>query len=115
MRMSRLFGRTLRQAPSDAETINHQLLLRAGLVQGLAAGFFSYLPLGWRVHRKIETIIRQEMNAIGGQGVRLPALHPLDLWQETGRDTVDILFRLRDRRDREFVLAPTHEEAMGVA
>ena len=110
MRISNLFGKTLREVPAEADTISHQLLVRAGMVSQLAAGVYSYLPLGWRVLKKIERIIREEMDAAGGQEINLPVLQPLELWQQSGRDTVDILFRLRDRRDRPMVLGPTHEE-----
>src|SRR5450756_460158 len=85
MRMSRLFGKTLRNAPAEAETANHQLMLRAGLVQQLAAGIYSYLPVGWRVMRKIEQIIREEMDRAGGQEVVMPALQPAELWEASGR------------------------------
>ncbi len=114
MRMSHLFGRTLRQAPAEAETANHQLMLRAGLVTQLAAGIYSYLPLGWRALRKIEQIVREEMDRAGGQEVHLPALHPAELWEQSGRRTSmgDVLFQLKDRRDRELVLGPTHEEVI---
>ena len=112
MRMSQLFGRTLRQAPAETETPSHRLLLRAALVQQLAAGIYSYLPLGWRAIRKIGQIIREEMDAAGGQELIMPALHPSEIWQESGRrqSMRDILFTLKDRRDRELVLGPTHEE-----
>ncbi|HXF51297.1 MAG TPA: proline--tRNA ligase [Dehalococcoidia bacterium] len=114
MRMSHLFGRTLRQAPAEAETANHQLMLRAGLVTQLAAGIYSYLPLGWRALRKIEQIVREEMDRAGGQEVHLPALHPAELWEQSGRRASmgDVLFQLKDRRDRELVLGPTHEEVI---
>ena len=113
-RMSGLFGRTLREAPAEAETANHQLLLRAGLIAQLAAGVYSYLPLAWRSLRKIETIIREEMDAAGAQELHMPALQPVELWRETGRDTAygPVLFRFPDRRERGMVLAPTHEEAV---
>ena len=81
MRLSHHFGRTLRQVPAEAETPSHQLLLRAGLVQQLAAGIYSYLPLGGRVLRKIEQIIREEMDAAGGEELMLPALHPIEIWE----------------------------------
>jgi prolyl-tRNA synthetase len=112
MRLSKLFSRTLRQAPSDAETPGHQLLLRAGLVQQLAAGSYSLLPLGLRAIRKIEQIIREEMDAAGGQEVRMPVLHPTEIWEESGRRQTFVppLLSVLDRREREFVLAPTHEE-----
>lgn len=114
MRMSHLFGRTLRQPPAEAETANHQLMLRAGLITQLAAGIYSYLPLGWRALRKIEQIVREEMDRAGGQEVHLPALHPAELWEQSGRRTSmgDVLFQLKDRRDRELVLGPTHEEVI---
>jgi prolyl-tRNA synthetase len=112
MRLSQLFGKTMRQAPAEAETDNHRLLLRAGLVQQLAAGVYSYLPLGWRVLRKIEQIIREEMDAAGGQELMMPALHPVELWEASGRRQKygDDLFVLKDRRDRYLALGPTHEE-----
>jgi len=114
MRMSRLFARTLRQAPSDADTPNHQLMLRAGLAQQLAAGVYSYLPVGWKVIRKIEQIIREEMDRAGGQEVHMPAIQPAELWEQSGRaeTMADVLVRFRDRREREFVLGPTHEEVV---
>jgi len=112
MRLAQLFSQTLRQAPAEAETPSHQLLLRAGLVQQLAAGIYSYLPLGWRAVRKIEQIIREEMDAAGGQEVHMPVLHPVEVWEASGRRETFIppLFTVKDRRDREMVLAPTHEE-----
>src|SRR5918999_3685546 len=85
MRMSHLFGRTLREAPGDVELPSHRLMLRAALIRPLGAGIYSLLPLGWRVVRKIEQIIREEINAIGGEGVLMPGVHPADLWKETGR------------------------------
>lgn len=114
MRMSRLLGKTLRNAPSEAESANHQLMLRAGLVQQLAAGIYSYLPTGWRVLRKVEQVIREEMDRIGGQEVVMPAMQPLDLWEASGRaETMrDVLVHFKDKRDREFVLGPTHEEVV---
>jgi prolyl-tRNA synthetase len=112
--MSHLFGRTLRDVPAEAETTNHQLLLRAGLIVQLAAGIYSYLPVAWRALRKIEDIIRDEMDRVGAQEMQMPAIQPLELWQETGRADAygPVLFRLHDRRDRDLVLAPTHEEAI---
>ena len=100
--------------PAEAETASHQLLLRAGMIYQVAAGVYSYLPLAWRVLRKIENIIREEMNAAGGQELMMPVLQPLELWQETGRDKAfgKGLFTLSDRRERTLVLAPTHEEAI---
>ena len=114
MRMSQLFFRTLREAPADAETASHQLMLRAGLVHQLAAGIFDYLPLGMRVKQKLEQIMREEMEAIGGQEVLLPVVHPGELWQRTGRwDAIGSdMARLKDRNDRDLCLAMTHEEPM---
>ena len=114
MRLSQLFGSTLRQAPAEAETVGHQLLLRAALVQQLSAGVYSTLPLGWRALRKVEQIIREEMDAAGGQELIMPAILPLELWQASGRDRsmADVLFHVIDKRDRRFVLGPTHEEAV---
>lgn len=114
MRMSKLFFQTLREAPADAEIASHQLLLRAGLVFPIAAGIFDYLPLGQRVKTKIEDIMREEMDAIDGQEVTLPVVHPADLWQQTGRwyDIGDDMARLKDRNNRDYCLAMTHEEVM---
>ena len=114
MRMSKLFLKTLREAPAEAELPSHQLLLRAGLVMPLAAGLYSFTPLGWRAMRKIEALIREEMDRAGGQEVHLPALQPIELWEQTGRAGAfgSTLFRLVDRRERGFALAPTHEEAV---
>jgi prolyl-tRNA synthetase len=112
MKMSALFGKTLREAPADAEHESHRLLLRARLVEQNAAGIYSYMPLGWRVLRKVEQIVREEMDAAGGQEVFLPHLTPSDLWNETGRRQImdSILLTVEDRRERELVLGPTHEE-----
>lgn len=114
MRMSQLFFRTYREAPSEAESDAYKLVVRAGLARQIASGIFSFMPLGWRVMRRIEEIIRQEMDAIGGQEVHLPVLQPAELWQESGRyDAIGSeLFRLKDRNKRDFVLAMTHEEAV---
>jgi prolyl-tRNA synthetase len=113
-RMSALFGRTLREAPTDADSANHQLLLRSGLIVQLAAGVYSFLPPAWRTLLKIEQIIREEMEAAGSQEIRMPAIQPRELWQESGRaDSYGpVLFNLKDRRDRSMVLAPTHEESV---
>ena len=113
-RMSRLFGRTLREAPADADSANHQLLVRSGLIVQLAAGVYSFLPPAWRVLRKIEQIIREEMEAASSQEMRMPAIQPRELWEESGRaDSYGpVLFNLKDRRDRTMVLAPTHEESV---
>jgi prolyl-tRNA synthetase len=114
MRMSGHFGETLRAAPGDVEVVSHQLLLRAGYVRQLAAGIFSYLPLGFRSLRKIEQIVREEIDAIGGEEMEMPVIHPAELWQETGRwyEIGDEMVRLKDRAGRDMVLAMTHEEVV---
>ena len=114
MRVSRLFGKTLREVPADADTISHQFLVRAGMVSQLTAGVYSMLPLGLRVQRKIENIIRDESNKAGGQEVVMPVIHPLELWQKSGRDVAmaDVLYHLKDRRSHDMVLGPTEEEVI---
>src|SRR5574341_1164468 len=114
MRYSRLFIPTLKEAPSEAEAISHKLMVRAGFVRQIAAGLYIYLPLGMRVMAKINQIIREEMNAIGGQEVTMPVLNPAEVWQQTGRwDAIgDEMFRLKDRGGRDMCLAMTHEETM---
>ena len=114
MRISQLFGKTQREIPAEADIISHQLLLRTGMISQVAAGVYSYLPLGWRVLKKIENIIRDEMDKAGGQELGMPVLQPLELWQETGRDQAfgKGLFTLSDRRERTLVLGPTHEEVL---
>ncbi|MBU2536369.1 MAG: proline--tRNA ligase [Chloroflexota bacterium] len=114
MRLSQLFGKTQREIPSEADTASHQLLLRAGMIMQVAAGVYSYMPLGWRVLKKIENIIREEMDRAGGQELSMPVLQPVELWQETGRDKSfgKGLFTLLDRRERTLVLGPTHEEVL---
>jgi prolyl-tRNA synthetase len=112
MRLSRLLGKTLREVPADADTISHQYLLRAAMVSQLTAGVYSFLPLGQRVLTRIEDIIRDESNKAGGQEVILPIIHPVELWQKSGRivSMADVLFHLKDRRGHDLVLGPTHEE-----
>ncbi|MBA7636154.1 Proline--tRNA ligase [subsurface metagenome] len=114
MRISKLFGKTQREIPTEADTVSHQLLLRAGMISQVAAGVYSYLPLGWRVLKKMENIIREEMDKAGGQELSMPVLQPLELWQQTGRDLAfgKGLFVLSDRRDRKLALGPTHEEVI---
>jgi prolyl-tRNA synthetase len=114
VRISKLLGKTLREVPADADTVSHQLLVRAGMINQLVAGVYSYLPLGWRVLRKIENIIREEMDRAGGQEVNLPVLQPLEMWQASGRDRAfgKSLFTLYDRRERPLALGPTHEEVI---
>ncbi len=114
MRISKLFGKTQRETPAEADTVSHQLLIKAGMIHQVAAGIYSYLPLAWRSLRKIENIIRNEMDKAGGQELTMPVLQPLELWQETGRDLAfgKGLFTLSDRRDRKLALGPTHEEVI---
>ena len=112
MRWSQYFIPTLREDPADAEVVSHKLLLRAGIVRQLSAGIYSYLPLGQRIALKVMRILREEMNRIGGQEFYLPALHPAELWQESGRWGAidDIMFRLKDRKGADMCLGMTHEE-----
>ncbi|MEJ7710908.1 MAG: aminoacyl--tRNA ligase-related protein [Pyrinomonadaceae bacterium] len=112
MRWSQYFVPTLREDPADAEVVSHKLLLRAGMVRQLSAGIYSYLPLAQRVALKIAKILREEMDRIGGQRVLLPALHPSEIWKESGRWAAigDDMFRLKDRKGGDFCLGMTHEE-----
>jgi prolyl-tRNA synthetase len=114
MKLSRLFVRTLRDAPSDTELISHKLLLQAGMVHQVSSGVYSYLPLAWRSLRKIEQIIREEMDNSGAQEVKLGLLQPREIWQKSGRDEIygPDMIRLQDRRGRHLVLPPTNEELM---
>lgn len=113
MRLSQSFAKPLRQAPADATTVNHALLVQAGFVDQLMAGVYSYLPLGLRVLRNIEEIVRQEMNNIGGQELLMPVLHPKENWQKTGGwDSIDVLFKLTSRADREYALGQSEEEVV---
>src|SRR5690349_9251678 len=119
MRWSNLFVPTLREDPADAEVISHRLLVRGGFARQLTAGVYSLLPLGQRVMLKIAAIIREEMNAAGGQEVALPVLQPLELWAMQPAEGVsraealgEVLFRLKDRRGRDLALGPTHEEVI---
>lgn len=114
MRASHLFFSTLRESPADAEVAGHVLLLRAGYIQPLGAGLYSLLPLGLRVAQRIEHIMQEEMNAIGGQELTMPVVHPADIWKETGRyqDFGAAMVRFTDRAEREMILAPTHEEVI---
>jgi len=114
MLFSKMFIPTLREVPADAEAISHILMLRGGYVRQLASGLYIYLPLGWKVLNKINAILKEEMDAIGGQEISLPVLHPAEIWQQTGRwDSIgDEMFRLKDRTDRDMCLGMTHEEIM---
>src|SRR5581483_3868758 len=111
-RASQLLLPTLREAPADAEAVSHKLLVRGGFIRQVSAGIWTFLPLGWRVHRRVEQIIREEMDAIGSQEMLMPVLTPLELWQETGRDFIDELFRLKDRKGADYILPLTHEETV---
>jgi prolyl-tRNA synthetase len=111
-RLSSLFLPTLKEAPADAEAISHKLMVRAGLIRQLGAGMWTYLPAGWRVLRKVEAILREEIEAIGGQEMLMPVLQPSEMWRETGRYEIPELFKLRDRKEAELVLALTHEESV---
>lgn len=111
MRQSQLFTKTTKQAPKDETSINAQLLIRAGFVDKLAAGVYSFLPMGLRVLNKVENIIREEMNAIGGQEILMPAMHPKEVWEKTDRwNSIDVMYKLKDSSKREFTLGTTHEE-----
>src|SRR3972149_16421 len=114
MRTTRLFGQTLREAPTDADVVSHQLLIRAGFIRQLGAGIFSYLHLAKRSITKIENILREEMNAIGGQEITMPVVHPADVWKETGRwyQIGPEMGRFLDKNERDMVLAMTHEEVI---
>ena len=114
MKFSQLVSKTMRDEPAEAEMASHRLMLKTGMIQQVASGIYSYLPLGWRTLRKVETIIREEIDATGGQEIRLPVLQPIELWEETGRRAAfgPNLFALEDRRGRSLVLAPTHEEVI---
>jgi prolyl-tRNA synthetase len=109
-RASQLFLPTLRDDPADAEAVSHKLLVRGGFIRQVGAGIWSFMPLGWRVHRKVEQIIREEMDAIGSQEMLAPVLTPAELWERTGRYGIPELFHLKDRNGRDFVLPLTHEE-----
>jgi prolyl-tRNA synthetase len=109
-RASKLFLPTLREDPADAEAASHRLLVRGGFIRQVGAGVWTYLPLGWRVHQKVVQIIREEMDAIGGQEMLMPALTPAELWEASGRIGIPEVFKLKDRAGRDFVLPLTHEE-----
>ena len=116
MRLSHLFFATLRDDPADAEQPSHRLLLRAGYLRQLGAGIYSLLPLGKRVSDRVEQVIREEQNAIGGQEMEMPVVHPADVWRASGRyDAIGPeLTRFKDRGGRDMVLAMTHEEVVGI-
>jgi prolyl-tRNA synthetase len=114
MRLTKLFGKTQREIPAEADTVSHQLLLRTGMVGQVAAGIYTIMPLAWRSLKKIENIVRDEMNKAGGQEITMPVLQPLELWQKSGRAQImgKTLFTLNDRREHSLVLGPTHEEVV---
>lgn len=114
MKQSKLFLPTLREVPAEAEIVSHQLMVRAGLMRQLVSGVYTYLPLGYRVLRKVQQIVREEMDRAGAQEISMPAIQPAELWQETGRWDAygPELMRLKDRHNRDFVLGPTHEEVV---
>jgi prolyl-tRNA synthetase len=111
-RASKLFLPTLREPPADAEAASHKLLVRGGFIRQVGAGLWTFLPLGWRVHQKIVQIIREEINGIGGQEMLEPVLTPAELWETSGRIGIPIVFKLKDRAGRDFVLPFSHEETM---
>ena len=109
-RLSRYILPTEKQAPADAEALSHKLLVRAGMIRQLGTGLWTWLPAGWRVHQKVVQVVREEMNAIGGQEMLMPVLHPAELWQRSGRYAIPELMKLKDRKGADMVLAMTHEE-----
>jgi prolyl-tRNA synthetase len=111
-RASALFLPTLRDDPADAEAVSHKLLARGGFIRQVAAGLWTFMPLGWRVHRKVEQVIREELDAFGAQEVLMPVLTPAELWEATGRIGIPELFRLKDRTGRDYILPLTHEETV---
>jgi prolyl-tRNA synthetase len=111
-RLSQYLLPTEKEAPADAEATSHKLLVRAGMIRQVSSGLWTFMPAGWRTHRKVEQIVREELDAIGGQEMLMPVMLPAELWRQTGRYEIDELFKLKDRRDADFVLAMTHEECV---
>src|SRR4051812_34254756 len=111
-RLSNFLLPTEKEAPADAEAVSHKLMVRAGLIRQVSSGLWTFMPAGWRAHRKVEQIIREELDAIGAQEMLMPVMLPAELWRTTGRYGIDELFKLKDRRDADFVLAMTHEECV---
>src|SRR5829696_5681728 len=111
-RLSRYFLPTVKEPPADAEAVSHQLIVRAGLARQVAAGLWTFLPAGWRAHRRVEQIIREELDAIGSGEMLMPVLQPAEPWRKTGRYDIDEIFKLKDRRGADLVLAMTHEEIL---
>jgi prolyl-tRNA synthetase len=114
MKASQFFISTLKEAPADAEVVSHKLMMRAGFIKRLGAGIYNYMPMGLRVIRKVETIIREEMSRAGAVELLMPVVQPAELWQETGRfDKMGPeLMRVKDRHDRDFIIQPTSEEVV---
>src|SRR3954462_4655854 len=112
VRASTLFLPTLRDDPTDAEAVSHKLLVRGGFIRQVAAGLWTFMPLGWRVHRKVEQVIREELDAFGAQEILMPVLTPAELWEATGRIGIPELFKLKDRTGRDYILPLTHEETV---
>jgi prolyl-tRNA synthetase len=111
-RASQLFLPTLRDDPADADAVSHKLLVRGGFIRQVSAGLWTFMPLGWRVHRKVEQIVREEMDAIGGQEMLMPVLTPAELWETTGRIGIPEIFHVEDRSGRKYILPVTHEETV---
>ena len=114
MRFSKYYIKTLKETPKEAEVISHILMMRAGMIKKLASGVYSYLPLGYKALKKVENIVREEMDRAGAQEIFMPVLQPAELWQESGRWSVmgPEMVRLKDRHQRDFVLGPTHEDVV---
>src|SRR4051794_15761955 len=111
-RLSQYLLPTEKQPPADAEALSHKLLVRAGLARQLGTGLWTWMPAGWRVHRNAEQIVREELDAIGAMEMLMPVLNPAELWQRSGRYGIDELFKLKDRKGADLVLALTHEEVV---
>src|ERR687897_660124 len=111
-RLSAYLLPTEKQPPADAEALSHKLLVRAGMIRQVGAGLWTWMPAGWRVHRKIEQIIREELDAIGSQELLMPVLQPAELWRRSGRYPIPELMKLQDRKGADMVLAMTHEECL---
>src|ERR1019366_1029783 len=111
-RLSQYLLPTEKEAPADAEALSHRLMVRAGLVRQVGSGLWSWLPAGWRVHQRISAIVREEIDAIGGQEMLMPVIQPAEMWKRSGRYEIEELFKLEDRRGAELVLALTHEEVV---
>src|ERR1700749_1064703 len=114
MKASNFFISTLKEAPADAEVVSHKLMMRAGMIKRLGAGIYNYMPMGLRVIRKVENIVREEMNRAGAVELLMPVVQPAELWQEAGRFTKygPELLRIKDRHERDFIVQPTSEEVL---